>query len=68
MTVHVKEFSKTNNKALVGEGDICWEAFFALCEAVGGTEWYIVEQESYAYEPLECARRCIKNVRRLLDG
>jgi sugar phosphate isomerase/epimerase len=65
ITVHVKEFSKTNNKALVGEGDVSWKAFFALCEAVGGTEWYIVEQESYAYPPLECVERCLRNLRKM---
>ena len=31
-----------------------WQELFQLCETVGGTEWYIVEQESYAYPPLEC--------------
>ncbi|MCK4293329.1 MAG: sugar phosphate isomerase/epimerase [Planctomycetes bacterium] len=65
ITVHLKEFSKTNNKALVGEGDVPWKAFFALCKAVGGTEWYIVEQESYAYPPLECVDRCLKNLRKM---
>lgn len=65
ITVHVKEFSKTNDKALVGEGDIPWKAFFALCKAVGGTEWYIVEQESYAYPPLECVKRCLINLRKM---
>jgi sugar phosphate isomerase/epimerase len=65
VTVHVKEFSKTNNKALVGEGDVVWEAFFALCKAVGNTDWFIVEQESYAYPPLECAMRCLKNLRKM---
>ena len=65
ITVHVKEFSKTNDKALIGEGDINWQAFFALCTAVGGTEWYIVEQESYAYPPLECVKRCLQNLRKM---
>ena len=65
ITVHVKEFSKKNDKALVGEGDIPWKAFFALCKAVGGTEWYIVEQESYAYPPLECVKRCLINLRKM---
>jgi len=65
ITVHVKEFSKTNNKALIGEGDVSWKAFFALCKAVGQTEWYIVEQESYAYPPLECAERCLRNLRKM---
>ncbi len=63
ITVHVKEFSKTNNKALVGEGDVNWRAFSALCRAVGKTEWYIIEQESYAFSPLECAEKCLQNVR-----
>ena len=65
ITVHLKEFSRTNNKALVGEGDINWKAVFALCKAVGETEWYIVEQESYAYPPLECAKRCLNNLRKM---
>jgi len=65
ITVHVKEFSKTNNKALIGEGDVNWKAFFALCKAVGETEWYIVEQESYAFPPLDCVGRCLKNLRKM---
>ncbi|MHC4752162.1 MAG: sugar phosphate isomerase/epimerase family protein [Planctomycetota bacterium] len=65
ITVHVKEFSKTNDKALIGEGDVNWKAFFALCKAVGETEWYIVEQESYAYPPIECVERCLRNLRRM---
>jgi len=65
ITVHIKEFSKKNDKALVGEGDVNWKAFFALCKAVGETEWYIVEQESYAYPPLECVERCLKNLRKM---
>lgn len=70
VTVHVKEFSKTNDKAIIGEGDINWKAFFALCRAVGGTKWYIVEQESYAYPPLKCAELCVSSLRkmRLLPG
>jgi sugar phosphate isomerase/epimerase len=65
ITVHVKEFSETNKKALIGEGDVSWKAFFALCKAVGQTEWYIVEQESYAYPPLECVERCLRNLRKM---
>jgi len=64
-TVHLKEFSSTNERALIGEGEMKWNEFFSLCETIGGTEWYIVEQESYAFPPLECVRRCIQNLRRL---
>ncbi|GAB4522300.1 MAG: sugar phosphate isomerase/epimerase [Anaerolineae bacterium] len=62
-SVHLKEYSATNEKALIGEGDAPWAEVFALCESVGGTEWYIVEQESYAYPPLECVDRCLRALR-----
>jgi len=38
---------------------------FRLCESTGGTQWYIVEQESYAYPPLECVDRCLQNLRQM---
>jgi len=63
LTVHLKEYSATNDKALIGEGDVPWAEIFELCETVGGTQWYIVEQESYAYEPLECVKRCLENLK-----
>jgi sugar phosphate isomerase/epimerase len=62
-TVHVKEYSATNDKALIGEGDVDWKEIFELCETIGKTEWYVVEQESYAYPPLECAAKCLQNLR-----
>ena len=65
ITGHVKEFSKTNKKALIGEGDVNWKAFFALCKALGQTKWHIVEQESYPSPPLECVQRCLRNLRKM---
>jgi sugar phosphate isomerase/epimerase len=65
LTIHVKEFSKTNDKAIIGEGDVNWAEIFELCETIGNTQWYIVEQESYAYPPLECVDRCLQNLRRM---
>jgi len=62
-SVHLKEFSATNDKALIGEGDIPWSDVFRLCETTAGTEVYVVEQESYAYPPLECVKRCLDNLR-----
>jgi sugar phosphate isomerase/epimerase len=65
ITVHVKEFSKTNDNALIGEGDVNWKAFFALCKAVGNTEWYIVEYERPGTPPLEAVKRCLQNLRKM---
>ena len=63
ITVHLKEYSSANDKALIGEGDVRWDDIFRSCETVGNTEWYIVEQESYAYSPIECVERCVKALR-----
>jgi sugar phosphate isomerase/epimerase len=63
VTVHVKEYSATNEKALIGEGDVDWGTIFRLCETIGNTEWYIVEQESYAFSPMECVERCLQNMK-----
>jgi sugar phosphate isomerase/epimerase len=68
ITVHLKEYAKDNNKALIGEGDVPWDEVFQLCETIGGTEWYIVEQESYAYPPLECVDRCLQALRKMGKG
>lgn len=65
ITVHLKDHSHTNDKALIGEGEIRWDEVFSFCEGAGGTEWYIVEQESYAYPPLECVRRCREQLRKM---
>ncbi len=61
-TVHLKEYSSTDDKALIGEGEVKWPEIFELCETVGNTEWYVVEQESYAYPPLNCAAQCLINL------
>ena len=65
LTVHLKEYSATNDKALIGEGDVRWDDVFHLSETIGGTQWYIVEQESYAYPPLECVDRCLRKLREM---
>jgi len=65
LTVHLKEFSKTNDNALIGEGDVRWSDVFKLCETIGKTQWYIVEQESYAFPPLECVEKCLQNLKKM---
>ena len=64
-TVHLRGYSPTNENALIGEGTVAWEEIFAACEGPGGAEWYIVEQEVGLYSPLECAERCLRNLREM---
>jgi sugar phosphate isomerase/epimerase len=66
VTVHLKEFSSKNENALIGEGEMKWKEFLKLCETIGGTEWYIIEQETYAYPPIECVKRCIENLKAIM--
>lgn len=65
LTVHLKDRSAANPNALLGEGGIRWPEVFRLCESTAGTQWYIVEQERYPYPPLDSARRCRENLRRM---
>jgi sugar phosphate isomerase/epimerase len=64
-TVHLKEYSATNETALIGEGDVDWEGVFEVVESQSATDWYIVEQESYAYPPLVCVDRCLQALKRM---
>ncbi len=63
-TIHLKEHGGKKG-AVIGEGDVDWDEVFGICETTGGTEWYIVEQESYAGGPLDSVKRCIENQREM---
>lgn len=65
ITLHLKEYAGGWDTALIGQGDIRWADVFRLCEAAGKTDWYIVEQESYAHPPLECVDLCLKALREM---
>jgi sugar phosphate isomerase/epimerase len=67
-TVHLKEYSAKNPNAIVGEGDVAWQDVISACQTVGKTEWFIIEQETGSYSPLETAERSLKNLKQLLAG
>jgi sugar phosphate isomerase/epimerase len=59
-TVHLKAHSRTlGTRPLIGEDDLPWSEILGLCQAVAGTQWYIVEYESDGYPRLEAVRRCL---------
>jgi sugar phosphate isomerase/epimerase len=57
ISVHIKEFSPTKEEAVLGEGSIDWKKVFRALETVGGTEWYIVEEEGKNCSKFECIER-----------
>lgn len=66
-TVHVKEWDPKNGTALVGEGIVPWAKVLANLKRKGGTEWLIVEQETYAITPLESIEKNLANLRKMLS-
>lgn len=64
-TIHIKEHSKTNPKALIGEGDINWAKVLELCRK-GGTKWYIIEEEKEGLDPLTAVDLSLKNFKKLI--
>ena len=63
-TVHLKEYGGPK-EAVVGEGEVDWKKVFRICETTGGTEWYIVEHERGAGDPLENVKKCLENLRKM---
>ncbi len=68
VTIHMTDYSPKKKKCLLGEGDVNLKEVIHLCETVAGTEWYIVEQETYPYSPMESSRRSLENLKKLLAG
>ncbi len=70
-TVHLKPYSPSLAKEdrhagfrpVIGDDETPWDDVFRICESTGGTEWYIVEYESDAYEPLDAVERCLKGLK-----
>ena len=65
-TLHMKDYAAGKDKVLIGEGDVKWKEIIKLAGSVGGIEWYIVEQESYPYPPLESVQRSFENLKKIL--
>jgi len=64
-TVHVKDFAKGKPDPVIGEGEVDWPVMFRICEGAGGTEWYIIEDESRD-DVMQRIKTDIENLRKLL--
>jgi sugar phosphate isomerase/epimerase len=64
LTIHVKEHGKEG--ATIGEGEVNWAAVLRECRTTGGTEWFVVEQESYRGAPLDSVKESLAGLRKLL--
>jgi sugar phosphate isomerase/epimerase len=65
LSVHLKEYSSSDPNALLGDGDVPFPEIMQACESIGGTRWYVIEQEVYRLPPLECVERCLRNLEKI---
>ncbi len=63
-TIHIKEHG-SDRGLVIGEGDMPWKRIFEICETIGGTQWYIVEQEGFKHSSLESVEQCLANLRNM---
>ncbi len=64
-TVHVKAYSAKVETATVGEDDIPWKEVLKAAVDQGKCEWFIVEHERHAGDPLDNVRKCLDYLRSL---
>ncbi len=61
VAVHIKDHSKTNPTALLGDGDENWSVVIPLLKHKLPIKYYIIEQESYGEPPITCVQKCFDN-------
>jgi sugar phosphate isomerase/epimerase len=65
VSVHVKDHGGKPG-SVFGEGTVNWKRVFELCETIGGTKQYVVEEEGRkGPEALEAVDRALKNLRKM---
>ena len=70
-SVHLKDWApgtKAEEKSfrvLFGEGVTPWKELLAAVEAVGGVEYYLIEQEGSRYSEFETSERCLANWKKM---
>jgi sugar phosphate isomerase/epimerase len=65
LTMHLKPWSKSNPKAVIGEDELPWKEIFDLCETTGATQWYIVEYEVGGVPALESVQKCLEGLKKM---
>jgi len=70
-TTHIKaKPGKSKGKYFVGQDKYDWKSVFKAAYDVGGTEWFLIEQEDYpdGKTPLECVKISLDGIKKILKG
>jgi sugar phosphate isomerase/epimerase len=52
-------------KAILGQDSVDWPAVYQACASVGGTQWIVLEQETYpdGKPAMQCTRESLEGLR-----
>jgi len=67
-SAHLKDWGAGQDRlyrVLFGEGDTPWKPIFEALEAVGGVEYYLIEQEGSRFPEFETAEKCLATYRQI---
>ena len=70
-SLHCKEYStdpKKGFRVLIGEGVAPWKKIIDAAEKVGGVEYYLIEQEGADIPPMETAKRCLQQFKKIRES
>jgi len=58
----------TGKKAILGQDSVDWAAVYSACASAGGTEWVVVEQETYpdAKPAMQCTQESLEGLKKIL--
>jgi len=70
-TIHFKPTVKKGDagkQPIIGQDSVPWKPIIEACTTVGGTEWFIIEQERYLQgkTPLECSKLSLEGLKAIL--
>jgi sugar phosphate isomerase/epimerase len=70
-TTHFKATVKDGDagkKAILGQDSVDWKSVYEACVAVGGTEWIVLEQETYpdGKSPMDCTRESLAGLKAIV--
>jgi sugar phosphate isomerase/epimerase len=59
---------KGGKRAIFGEDSVNWKGVIEACYTVGGTEWFVIEQEAYPDKkpPMECTELSLAGLKKML--
>ncbi len=68
-SIHLKDWGKGEGRGYAvafGEGDVQWKPLLAAAEAIGGVEYYLIEQEHAGADgEIAMVKRCLDNYKKL---